>query len=83
MHLKTFLSVIVRFKERARERNLFENLAKVFFVNDPQYVQRFDKVQTYAELRRNKASADKMRASIELPSARRWRVLRHPVQILS
>lgn len=36
-------------KSEREKGTYFENLAKVFFENDPQYVQRFDKVWTYAE----------------------------------
>ncbi|WP_438752896.1 DEAD/DEAH box helicase [Pararhizobium sp. O133] len=36
-------------KSEREKGTYFENLAKVFFENDPQYAQRFDKVWTYAE----------------------------------
>ncbi|MFK3963109.1 DEAD/DEAH box helicase [Ensifer adhaerens] len=36
-------------KSEREKGTYFENLAKVFFENDPQYVQRFDKLWTYAE----------------------------------
>lgn len=36
-------------KSEREKGTYFENLAKVFFENDPQYVQRFDKVWTYAQ----------------------------------
>ncbi|TBG89600.1 damage-inducible protein [Rhizobium leguminosarum] len=39
-------------KSEREKGTYFENLAKVFFENDPQYVQRFDKVWTFADFAR-------------------------------
>ncbi|MEZ0001620.1 DEAD/DEAH box helicase [Sinorhizobium fredii] len=36
-------------KSEREKGTYFENLAKVFFENDPQYVQRFEKVWTYGD----------------------------------
>lgn len=44
-------------KSEREKGTYFENLAKVFFENDPQYVQRFDKVWTYAEFASEKGTS--------------------------
>ncbi|MGO6748788.1 DEAD/DEAH box helicase [Rhizobium ruizarguesonis] len=41
-------------KSEREKGTYFENLAKVFFENDPQYVQRFDKVWTFADFARER-----------------------------